>query len=333
LTIDLLRSLRHGLDDAVTGSAMADSALDDWDRAVLRHGAATRHRPAGLFLQELAGDFAELQRRLSYRQPISTARRLTIVTAQMAGLMSLTLLKLGENDEARAWARTARHAADETGDPAVRSWVRAQEAYAHYYDNSPQVAILVAREAQAVAAGQPCAGVALSAALEARAAAALGDHNATVAALHRAESALVDLDQAATMPSAFGYDEAQLRFHEGSAYSNLHDTGRAWHAQSRALDLYPSNDYLDRALIHLDRAACLIHDGDVTGALTHAARAVHDLSPAQRSGLIDLRAHGLLGTLTAQQRAQPAARDLREMLALPPSQGVPSGNSGASPTR
>jgi hypothetical protein len=249
----------------------------------------------------------------------------------MAGLMSLTLLKLGEHGEARGWARTARLAADEAGDPTVRSWVRAQEAYAHYYDQSHHAAIHVARDAQAVAAGKPCAGVALSAALEARAAAALGDHDATAAALRRAEAALAEMDFTFTIRSAFGYDEAQLRFHEGSAYSNLHDTARAWTAQRRALELYPTSDYLDRALIHLDRAACLVHDGDIRTAMSHAIDTIGELTPPQRSGLIDLRARLLLDSLHTKQRALPAARDLHEMLAVPPSQGDPSGSRDPGP--
>jgi hypothetical protein len=59
--MDSIRLLRIGVDDAVAGSALADCALDDWDLAVLRHGVATRHRPAGMLLYELAGDFAELR--------------------------------------------------------------------------------------------------------------------------------------------------------------------------------------------------------------------------------------------------------------------------------
>src|SRR5262249_11873708 len=153
-------------------------------------------------------------------------------------------------------------------------WVRAQEAYAHYYDQSLYAAIHAARDAQVVAEGHYCAGVALSAALEARAAAALGDHHTTAAALQKAAATLSELDATIAIPSAFGYDEAQLRFHEGSAYSNLHDTDRAWLAQRRALELYPASDYLDRTLIHLDRAACLVHDGDIRAAVTHAFVAV-----------------------------------------------------------
>src|SRR5687768_68713 len=99
-------------------------------------------------LAELAADFVELQRLLERRHSASAMRRLTRATAQLAGLMFLTLIKLNEPMAARNWARTARVAADEAGDNDTRSWVRAQEAYVHYYAGNLAEAISVARQAQ-----------------------------------------------------------------------------------------------------------------------------------------------------------------------------------------
>jgi hypothetical protein len=73
--------------------------------------------PAGLLLGELAADVVELQRVLARRHTASALRRLTRITAQLAGLMFLTLIKLDVPLAARNWARTARVAADEAGDP------------------------------------------------------------------------------------------------------------------------------------------------------------------------------------------------------------------------
>ena len=49
---------------------------------------------------------------------------------------------------------------------------------------------------------------------------------------------------------------AQLSFHAGNAYTHLRDSQEAFAAQDRALELYDPEDYTDRALIRLDRAAC-----------------------------------------------------------------------------
>ena len=116
------------------------------------------------------------------------------------------------------------------------------------------------------------------------------------------------------MPSAFGYNEAQLRFHEGNALTHLHDTEAAWRAQQRALQLYPPSDYLDRTLLQLDRASCLAFDGDVTTAMGKAVSAVGRLAPEQRSGMILLRGSQILSSLTDGQRKLPAARDFRDFL-------------------
>src|SRR5207248_1179981 len=82
----------------------------------------------------------------------------------------------------------------------------------------------------------------------------------------RAENIVSRLTAEQLVPSAFGYNEAQLKFHESNALTHLRDTRRAWEAQERALALSAPYDYTDRALTHMDRATCLLHEGDLSGA-------------------------------------------------------------------
>jgi tetratricopeptide (TPR) repeat protein len=309
-----IERLRQGVHDAVSTSALTTAGLDEWEETVVRHGQATRYRPAGLLLGELAADFVELHRVLARQHTSSALRRLTRTTAQMAGLMFLTLIKLNAPGAARNWARTARVASDEADDPAVRSWVRAQEAYVHYYAGDLAEAIAVARHAQTLAGATVCVGLPLAAALEGRAWAAMGQEQEARAALARAEAAVSALDPDALVPSAFGYNEAQLRFHEGNALTQLHDAPAARTAHDRAVALYPSNDYLDRTLLELDRASCLIYDGDVDAAMTHATQLLVALSDEQRHGLILLRGRQLYHSLRPDQRVRPAARDFHNVL-------------------
>jgi hypothetical protein len=314
--VERVELLRQGVHDALATGAMSEAGLDEWEETVLRHGQATRYRPAGALLVELAADFAELQRAFAQHQTSSSLRRLTRVTAQMAGLMFLVLIELNAPVAARNWARTARVAADEAGDSAMRSWVRAQEAYVHYYAGDLREALDVARHAQVIAGTTVCVGVPLAAALEARALAKLGLASSVRPVLDRAEAAVSTLDADAARPSAFGYNEAQLRFHEGNAFTHLGETGRARVAQDRALELYPRSDYLDRALVQLDRASCLALDGDTTATMAHATDTVLGLTADQRCGLILLRGQQILDTLTPSQQALPAAREFRDLLAL-----------------
>jgi hypothetical protein len=235
--IELLRRTVH---DAISDAAINDATVTDWEQAVLAHGRATRDRPSGLMLMELTGDLAELSRVVDRCRSSANRRRLTRVTAQMAGLMCLTLVKLDDRTAFRNWARTARIAAQEAGDSVTHSWVRAQEAYGHYYAGDVRQAIEVAQDAQRLAGQVPCVGAILAAALEARAHAALGQAAETRAALQRAEWVLPRLDAESLVPSAFGYNEGQLRFHESSALTHLRDARAAWTAQERALELTPA---------------------------------------------------------------------------------------------
>lgn len=201
---------------------------------------------------------------------------------------SQAVIKMDERAAFRGWARTARPATDEAGDPLTYSWVRAQEAYGHYYSGDFTEAAHVAQHAQVLSGQVSSVGVVLAAALESRAQVALGRDDETHAALQWAEACLSRLDADAVGTSAFDYNEAQLRFHEGNALTHLHDTNAAWRAQETALSLRPASDYMDRTMTQLDRAHCLAYDGDVTAAV-----------------------------LPPKYRALPAVRDLYDL--LPPS--------------
>lgn len=190
----------------------------------------------------------------------------------------------------------------------------AQEAYGHYYSSDLTDAIDVAEHAQALAGQAPCVGAVLAAALEARAQAALGRHEETVAALARAEDILSRLESNSLIATAFGYNEAQLRFHEESALTHLGATGLAWRAQERALELCPSDDYMDRALTRLDRASCLVRDGYISDAMSYAAQTLNGLSDQQRDGIITLRGSEVVTAVPEQERDLSAVRDFRDLL-------------------
>lgn len=307
----------QSFDEAVGHSDVPQSSLDDWELTVAEHGRATRYRASGALLRDLAADMSDLRRLLRERRhTASSLRRTTLIAAQMAGLMSLTLLKLNATAGSRRWGRTARAAAAEAADPATSSWVWAQEAYRHFYTGGFAEAIAVARHAQDLASGVACTGTALAAALEARAHASTGNATQTRAALHRASDDLARLDPEMVTASAFGYDEAQLRFHEGNAWTHLGNSPAAWTAHERALQLYPPSDYLDRSLIHLDRAACAARSGDGRSAAQQIIAVMTGLAPQQRSGLLQARAREVYHDIPAAQRTLAPVREVDDLLAL-----------------
>lgn len=311
-----VEELRQELHEALSEGMMAEAGLDDWERLIIRYGRATRDRPATVLLEDLSADLTELKRAIQRHRSASALRRLTRVTAHMAGLMCLTLCKLDDRPAFRRWTRTARMAAGEAGDPVTHSWVLAQEAYGHYYSGDMLEAVDVARHARELVTARPCVGAALAAALEARAHAATGHADETRAALARAEDITAQLDGDALTPSAFGYNEAQLRFHAGSALTHLRDVKAAITEQDRALELCMPGDYTDWAMTRLDRAECLLFTDETADALAYATETVESLTSAQRQGIITLRGHAILDSLPKQRQRLPAARDFRELLNL-----------------
>ena len=123
--VDKAAVMQGELMDAVAAEALPAGSLEQWDQVIRRHGRATRHHASKALLSDLLADVAQLDR-LRSRRPPSTARDLTGMAARLAGLVALTLIKLGHADAARGWARAAQLAAAEAGDPQVRSWVWAQ---------------------------------------------------------------------------------------------------------------------------------------------------------------------------------------------------------------
>jgi tetratricopeptide (TPR) repeat protein len=228
--------------------------------------------------------------------------------------MCLAFCKLDDRPSFRKWARTARLGAEEAGDPVTLSWVLAHESYGHYYSGDLQEALDTAQHAQELVTRIPCVGSALAAALEARIHAMMGQPRETREALARAEKILSFLTGADLTPSAFGYNEAQLRFHESSAYTHLRDTQLAFQAQDQALELCTRGDYTDWALTRLDRATCLTHMGDMASGLTYAAETLNSLTQPQRQGIIAIRGHGILRELPSGEQKRHEARELRDIL-------------------
>jgi tetratricopeptide (TPR) repeat protein len=314
--LDQVEQLRQALDAALHDGAMAEASLEDWDRTVFRYGRATRHRAADLLLGDLKADLTDLQTALTRYRSASALRQLTRVTAQLSGLVCLTLVKMDDRVAFRRWSRTARHAASEAGDPLTTSWVLAQEAYGHYYSGDLIEALSVAEQAQVLAGKSPAVGAPLAAALEARVYGLMGRRGETQAALHRAEEGVSRLDGDALAASAFGYNESQLRFHEGNAYTHLRDSDSARIAQERALELCAPGDFTDWAITRLDRANCLVYDGDTAEAMSYAAETFEQLSTSQREGIITLRGQEILTDVPAKERPSVHVQQFKELLML-----------------
>ena len=308
--------LHAGFAEQLAAGPMTAASLEEWQFTIARHGRATRYRPERELLSDLLADFSDLRTLLNHRHPPTARKQLLSACSYLSGLVALTLLKLGD-PSARDWWRTGRTAATQADDRPTLAWIYAQESYQLYYGGDRDGAAELAASAQQLAGGLPCVADALAAPLEARVHALAGRRDDMVNALSRAERAVARLAPEDRQPSALGYDEAQLAFHAGNAWTSLHETEHAWEQQQRALELYPEENRTDRTLILLDRAVCLSWDGDAATGVQLATDSVLALPVEYRSALILYRVRDLADSVTETGTQLPEVRNLRDVLALP----------------
>ena len=132
--------------------------------------------------------------------------------------------------------------------------------------------------------------------------------------LDRAHDALDDLPACDRADTAFGHTRRQLLFHEGDTLLAMGDGQRAARAFARALRGYQPGEFLDRSLIVLGQARCLLEVGQPEQALRLSQDALLRLERGHRPEIV-LRAARLLGrSVAARHAGLPAMREYREAL-------------------
>jgi hypothetical protein len=73
-------------------------------------------------------------------------------------------------------------------------------------------------------------------------------------------------------------------------------------------------------MTRIDRALCMLYDGDASGAVACADQTLHALTPDRRAGIIAMRGHDLLAVLPPGVQASASAGELRDLLLTPVSE-------------
>jgi tetratricopeptide (TPR) repeat protein len=262
---------------------------------------------------------SEVRELAGQRQPAAVQVRLSELTSILATLVADALMKLGQLPRSRSWYATARIAADDSGNPELRARVRAQAAMLPFYYGPLEAAVALAREARIICRGRPSATAAFSSAAEARALAKLGDKAGAETARRLATAAFEQSGAGdRTDNDAFGFPERRFRLYESGTLTALGRTSQARRVQEAALRLYPSRTGIDPALLSLEAALCLAHDRSPTEACQLAAATILRIAPEHRTSILVERAREVIGALPPGTASGPAARELREILALPP---------------
>jgi len=312
--------IRRRMDDALLAGRVSPAVIDRWEEISAGYARQYMTAPPLRLLCDALLDFGDIRRMCAERQPAESAERLCGLAGRLAGLAGMILINLGDPRLARSFFRTARTAVDETGDRGLRAWVAAREALVPLYYGDPGEALTLASSAASLAGRTVCVAGVMAPVVAARAAARLGGRGRRDAlerargVLDRAHDALGDLPACDRADTAFGYTERQLYFHEGDTLVALGDCQGASRAFGHALRGYSPGEFLDRTLIAVGQARCLLEAGEPEQALRLSQDALLGLPREHRPEVV-LRAARLLGRSAAARHAGlPALREYREAL-------------------
>lgn len=316
--------IRRRMDDALVTGTVSATMLDQWEETSAGYGRQYMTVPPLRLLCDVLLDFGDVRRMAEQRQPLEHCERLCRLAGQLAGLAGMIMIDVGDQRMARAFFRTARTAADETGDRRLRAWVAVREAFAPLYYGAPGEVSTLARAGAGLAGRNPCAAGAMALALEARAlarAAARRDDLGRRQALRRAgvlighaHEAYSRLPAAERGDTAFGYTERQLLFHEGDALVGLGNHQEAEKAFIRALELYAPGEVLDRSLIAFGLARCKLEAGEPEEALRISQQTLQGVPPEHKSEILLHAARTLGDCVEGRHGSLRAVREYREAL-------------------
>jgi hypothetical protein len=316
--------IRRRMDEALMGGTVSATMLDQWEETTAAYGTQYMTGPPLRLLCDVMLDFGDVRRMCEHRQPLDFSERLCRLAGQLAGLVSMLMTDLGHPRLARSFLRTARAAADETGDRHLRAWVTVREAFVPLYYGDPAEACALARAGAGLAGRNVCVAAAMAPVLEARAMARAATRRGGTAKVQglRRVSALLDHahDALGRLPSnergdtAFGYTERQLLFHEGDTLVTLGHAQGAERALTRALRLYSADEILDRSLATLGLAQCRLEADEPEEALRLSRETLLGVPREHRSEIMVRAARSLGDSVAGRHGEFRAVREYREAL-------------------
>ena len=312
--IQRAENVRRRVDETLSASTLAGATIAYKESVAEQYGRTYKTQPVATFLDNILADLDDVQVLTDRKLPSSQRRDLCAVTARMAGLVSMSMVNLGRYRQAREWVHTARLAADEAGDPHLRAWVATRGAVASLHLGDPQAAASAAREAEVLTHRQPGDVTAMAWAILARAAAMMLQPGAARTALHHAEALFTGA--APEQNSAYLFTAGQLHFYRSHTLTTVGETRAAWLAQDDALAAFGPGETLDPTLVRLDRALCMVAEGDVRQGADYASTVLLELPADYRPAIVQRSAHAVASAVPAERRALPAVRALHEALAI-----------------
>jgi transcriptional regulator with XRE-family HTH domain len=260
-----------------------ERTVEDWQAVALEYSLSYMSTPPLVLQLDLAADVLAI--RQSIEQEADAQRRADLygVGAMMAAVLAMTTHCLGRSRESRNWWRSARRAADASGERDLRVWVRGYEAMSGLYQKRPPRLVLE-RADDAIRTGgrRGSPGMMEALACKAQILAENGGASEAHAILDHMRGTFEALPDAQVTQdsSLLTWPQTRLLHTESFVYTATGHVKEADRAQITFLAACPTTRLRDRVQVELHRAACLVGDGDVGDGITHAETVLQDL-PAE----------------------------------------------------
>ncbi|MGX7827983.1 helix-turn-helix domain-containing protein [Actinokineospora sp. 24-640] len=279
--------------EEITGSHVSDGAIDHLRWELSRIAVEYVYTPVSLLFDDLVEARNAIFGLLSRQQRPRHTRDLYVLGGMACLLLAHASQNIGDQRAALAQLRSAWTCADVAQHDALRLWARGTAALINEWSLRHRAAVDLAQEGSRFPASRESR--LRLAAIEARAAARMGDKaHATVALarVHAIRDEPVDFDDVTDLGGLLRFPTAKQSYYLGSTYGLLGDYQKSETYAAEAIAAYengPSTErsYGDEALARLDVVNARLVRGELDGALD-AAAPVLALSPKRRIQQFDL---------------------------------------------
>ncbi|GAA4073003.1 hypothetical protein [Actinomadura miaoliensis] len=291
--------------------ASEDRSTEDWELACVDHLRALRTRPPAQVRDGLLIDLLALQRQLK-KADTKDQPDLNRSAAALSLIMANAVTRMGAHSAAVHSWRTAKTAADASGDLHVRLMVRSEEAGCGLYGQRDIATVLtLVDKARELTPGPSSFWHADLAGTRAKALTLLGRHDEA----KRELTTFVSYDgadgPATILPTLWCPD--QTHFAESWVYAGAGNEAKADEARSNVLAY--NGDYQYNANVRLHEALCTVANGGIDQGAQQATALLSSLPSIHRSAMISEVGRMVLRMVPLDQRDRPAVQDLRATLA------------------
>ncbi|WP_233508340.1 hypothetical protein [Spongiactinospora gelatinilytica] len=291
-------------------------ALEDWHIACADHLHAVSTRPAAQVHDDLLTDLVALQQQMT-TAPAARVMELQRVTATLSAYHASVLTRLGEVGPALRWYRTARGAAEASGDMALWLRIVGHEAGHSLYglrDLATNLRVIGNALKRVGDDAAPSAGLALLVGAQAKTFALLGQRERALAAAQR----LQDIADSNFAPVQGFWEPSldyRLPFTLSQVYAGIGDRDNAVAMQNHVLSGNPRG-YHVRVNARLHSALCTVVNGGVDEGVREASEAFASLPPSYRNVMVTETGRRVLRAVPIDRKDQGAVREFRALLPL-----------------